>query len=64
MPGGDGEFFPPVPYLPWWGLLGFGMLLLVAGWYVFLLYSTRASRVPPPPAPAQRATGAALEALR
>lgn len=63
MPGGDGEFLPPVQYQPWWGLIGFGMLLLVAAWYVYLLYSTRASRVPTPIV-AQPATGAALAALR
>ncbi|MBG6054516.1 hypothetical protein IWX81_000906 [Salinibacterium sp. CAN_S4] len=47
MPG-DSEFFPPVQYLPWWGIIGFVLLVLVAGWYVFLFVSTRASRVPAP----------------
>ena len=40
MPGVD-DFFPPVQYLPWWGLIGFGMLVLVVAWYVFLFYFTR-----------------------
>ena len=50
MPGVD-DFFPPVQYLPWWGLIGFGMLVLVVAWYVYLFYSTRrrASTVPPVP---------------
>ena len=26
----DGEFLPPVQYLPWWGLLGFLLLVVVA----------------------------------
>ena len=49
MPG-DSEFFPPVQYLPWWGIIGFVLLLVVAGWYVFLFVSTRAGRVPTRPA--------------
>lgn len=47
MPG-DSEFFPPVQYLPLWGILGFILLLVIAGWYVFLLVSTRAGRVATP----------------
>ena len=43
----DGEFIPPVQYLPWWGLLGGLLLVLVVAWYVFVLWSTRKSRVPP-----------------
>ena len=49
MPG-DSEFLPPVQYLPWWGIMGFVLLLVVAGWYVFLFVSTRAGRVPTRPA--------------
>ena len=44
----DSEFFPPVQYLLWWGVIGFVLLVLVAAWYVFLFYSTRAGRVPDP----------------
>ena len=44
MPGG--EFLPPVQYLPWWGLLGFLLLVVVAAWWVFVFVSTRRSRVP------------------
>jgi hypothetical protein len=47
MPGGDG-FFPPVQYAPWWMLIGVGILILVALWYVFVLFSTRRRPVPPP----------------
>ena len=42
----DGEFLPPVQYLPWWGLLGFLLLVVVAAWWVFVFVSTRRSRVP------------------
>ncbi|MBC7590301.1 MAG: hypothetical protein H7226_04560, partial [Salinibacterium sp.] len=31
-----------------WGIIGFVLLVLVAAWYVFLFFSTRASRVPDP----------------
>lgn len=51
MPGVD-DFFPPVQYQPWWGLIGFGMLVLVAAWYVYLFYSTRrrpSTATPPVP---------------
>ena len=48
MPGG--EFFPPVQYQPWWGLLGFLIIVAVIGWWVFVFLSTRKSRVPQPPA--------------
>ena len=47
MPGG--EFFPPVQYQPWWGLLGFLIIVAVIGWWVFVFLSTRKSRVPQPP---------------
>jgi hypothetical protein len=40
----DGEFFPPVQYMPWWGLLGFLILIVVVAWYVWLFVSTRASK--------------------
>ena len=42
----DGEFLPPVQYLPWWGLIGFLLLVVVAAWWVFVFVSTRRSRVP------------------
>ena len=42
MPGG--EFFPPVQYQPWWGLLGFLILAVVVAWYVWLFIWTRASK--------------------
>ena len=44
MPGG--EFFPPVQYQPWWGLLGFLILVAVVAWWVYIALSTRKSRVP------------------
>jgi hypothetical protein len=48
----DGEFFPPVQYQPWWGLLGFLIIVVVVAWYVWLFVSTRASKAPKPePAP-------------
>ena len=47
MPGG--EFFPPVQYQPWWGFLGFAILLVVVAWFVFVFVSTRKSRIPAPP---------------
>lgn|GEM_PF-6572633 len=52
MPGG--EFFPPVQYQPWWGLLGFLILILVivVAWWIFVFASTRKSRVPAPPSTA------------
>ena len=40
----DGEFFPPVQYQPWWGLLGFLIIVVVVAWYVWLFVSTRASK--------------------
>ena len=40
----DGEFLPPVQYQPWWGLLGFLILVVVVGWYIWLFVSTRASK--------------------
>ena len=46
MPGG--EFFPPVQYQPWWGLIGFLIIVVVIAWWVFVFYSTRKSRVPTP----------------
>ena len=48
MPGG--EFFPPVQYLPWWGLLGFAGIIVVIAWWTFVFVSTRKSRVPAPAA--------------
>ena len=61
MPGG--EFFPPVQYLPWWGILGFVMLVIVVAWWVFIAWSTRKSRVPSPDA--QHApTGPSVEVIR
>ena len=61
MPGG--EFFPPVQYQPWWGLLGFLILVLVVGWWVYVFLSTRKSRVPQPAtAPAPRGPG--VETIR
>jgi hypothetical protein len=42
MPGG--EFFPPVQYMPWWGLLGFLIIVVVVAWYVWVFVSTRASK--------------------
>ena len=44
----DGEFLPPVQYLPWWGLLGFLLLAIVAAWWVFVFVSTRSSRAQEP----------------
>ncbi len=44
----DSQFFPPVQYLPWWGIIGGVMLLAIVAWYVFLFVSTRAGRVPAP----------------
>lgn len=61
MPGG--EFFPPVQYQPWWGLLGFLILLVVIGWWVFVFASTRKSRVPQPQG-ASAPTGPAVETIR
>ena len=40
----DGEFFPPVQYQPWWGLLGFLIIVVVVAWYVWVFVSTRASK--------------------
>lgn len=48
MPG-DSEFFPPVQYLPWWGIIGFLLLVVIVGWYIFLFASTRSGRIPPQP---------------
>lgn len=61
MPGG--EFFPPVQYQPWWGLLGFLILVVVVGWWVFVFASTRKSRVKQP-AEAGAPTGHAVETIR
>ena len=61
MPGG--EFSPPVQYLPWWGLLGFLILVLVVAWWVFVFWSTRRSRVPAPEVQGAP-TGAAVEVIR
>lgn len=59
----DGEFIPPVQYLPWWGLIGFVLLVAVVGWYVYLFMSTRKSRVPVAAAP-QPTFAAAPEMIR
>jgi hypothetical protein len=61
MPGG--EFFPPVQYQPWWGLLGFAMLVLVVAWWVFIAWSTRKSRVPGDD-PGGAPTGRTVEVIR
>ncbi|MHA7134693.1 hypothetical protein [Oerskovia turbata] len=39
----DDELYTPVLYSGWWAVLGVGLVLLVAGWVVFALVSTRAS---------------------
>jgi hypothetical protein len=49
MPGG--EFFPPVQYQPWWGLLGGLILVVVIAWYVWVFVSTRASKAQSAPLP-------------
>lgn len=60
MPDVDGGFYPPVQFLPWWGLIGFGILVVIALWYVFVFVSTRSRAARPeptqyqyPPQPAQ-----------
>lgn len=40
MPGGDG-FAAPVQFSPVWTLLGVGILLLIAAWFVIVLALTR-----------------------
>lgn len=40
----DGEFFPPVQYQPWWGLLGFLIIVVVVAWFLWVFVSTRASK--------------------
>jgi len=40
MPDGNG-FYPPVQYSLLWVLLGVALILLVIGWYVFVLVFTR-----------------------
>ncbi len=50
MPGVDG-FYPPAAYQPIWAVLGIGLLVLVAAWYVFIWWwSKRKHRMPPTPA--------------
>jgi hypothetical protein len=61
MPGG--EFFPPVQYQPWWGLLGFLLLAVVVAWWIFVFASTRRSRVPAPPSTAAP-RGPGVETIR
>ncbi len=61
MPGG--EFFPPVQYQPWWGLLGVLILVVVVAWWVFVFVSTRRSRVPVVDAPGAP-TGPEVETIR
>ena len=61
----DSEFFPPVQYQPWWGLLGFAIIVVVVAWFVWLFVSTRASKArsdAPPQQPA--AFQASPEAVR
>lgn len=60
----DGEFFPPVQYLPWWGLLGFVIIVAVIAWWVFIAVSTRKSRVPAPAAAPGPATANTVSVLR
>ena len=59
----DGEFFPPVVYQPWWGLLGFLILAVVVAWWVFVFVSTRRSRVPVEAAP-EAPVGPEVETIR
>jgi len=40
----DNGFFPPVQYSPIWLVLGILILLLIVGWYVFVLVITRRRR--------------------
>jgi len=58
-------FYPPVQFSPLWLFIGAGILLLILGWYVFVLLSTRRRRLPvtgdpfagiPLPGPALRDT--------
>ena len=59
----DGEFFPPVQYQPWWGLLGFLILIVVVGWFIWLFVSTRASKAPSEvPQPVYRPSPEAIRA--
>ena len=51
MPGG--EFLPPVQYAPWWGLLGFLILVVLIAWFVWVFVSTRASKARSAEAPQQ-----------
>jgi hypothetical protein len=43
VPGADG-FYPPVQYSAVWVVIGILILLLIAGWYVFVWVSTRRRR--------------------
>jgi hypothetical protein len=58
MPGVDG-YNAPATYSPLWSWLGFGILVLVAAWYLFVWWwSRRKHRMPRPPS----ASNAILEA--
>jgi hypothetical protein len=46
MPGGE-TFAAPVQYSPLWLLLGVLIVVLVVGWYVFVLVLTRRRAAPP-----------------
>ena len=59
----DGEFFPPVQYLPWWGFLGFLIIAVVVAWYIWVFVSTRASKATPAEVP-QPAYRPSVEVLR
>ncbi|MBF0687340.1 MAG: hypothetical protein IR158_06170 [Cellulomonas sp.] len=55
MPGA--ELVDPVPYAPWWPWVAVAIILAVAGWFVWVVRSTRAPAQDapasvPPPAPA------------
>lgn len=52
----DGDFFAPLAYSDWYPWAALGLLVLVAGWYAYVLRSTRrrpagqqAEEVPAPP---------------
>ena len=44
----DPGFFGPLQYSPAWGWLGAALLSLVAGWYIYVLATTRKARRPEP----------------
>jgi len=49
----DPGFFAPLQYSPAWAWCGAALLALVAGWYVFVLTTTRTARRPEPAGRAQ-----------